>query len=184
MKRKGFTIIELMMVIGIIGILLGIVTTASSSAIKMSRVRKAESLCNLVKAGLSTYYAQKEKWPVDFNNAGMNNEGYNGTTDYDIHVLTASEVRECVKALVMATKEGSPVMDVSGLFVSDLPGENDGRPAYGLDFMEAIKGTKNHKNRIRVNQMYFGYPEKEHGWFRRFKMTYSVPGDYISVMQQ
>ena len=45
MKKKGFTIVELLMVISIIGILLGIVTTAASSSIKSARSRRADACC-------------------------------------------------------------------------------------------------------------------------------------------
>ena len=51
MMKKGFTIIELAVVIGIIGILLGIVTTAAAGAVRQGRIRKAESLCTVVQAG-------------------------------------------------------------------------------------------------------------------------------------
>ena len=37
---------------------------------------------------------------------------------------------------------------------------------------------------MKTGEMYFGYPESEHGWFRRFKMVYSVPGDTITVSKQ
>ena len=43
--RRGFTIIELVMVIAILGILLGIVTTAAANSIKQARSRKAEACC-------------------------------------------------------------------------------------------------------------------------------------------
>ena len=43
MMKKGFTIIELLVVLAIIGILLGIVTTAAASSIKQARARKADA---------------------------------------------------------------------------------------------------------------------------------------------
>lgn len=183
--KKGFTIIELITVIGIIGILMGIVTTAASTSVRMSRARKADALCSLVQTGLATYYAQKDKWPISFEGkARSNTEGFNGQTDTDIYELTASEVRECVKALVDEAKDGNPLIDVSGLFVSRSQGERNTRAAYGLDFMQAIRGTSKSEKRMKVAEMYYGYPEEEHGWFRRFKMTYSFPADSITVTKQ
>ena len=61
--KKGFTIVELMMVIGIIGILLGVVTTAAASSIKQARARKASACCQMVEQAFATYYAQKGRWP-------------------------------------------------------------------------------------------------------------------------
>lgn len=182
--KKGFTIVELLMVIGIIGILLSIVTTAASSSIKMARSRKAEALCSLVQTGLATYHAQKGKWPVNlegkdgnYTPPGMSEQ------DPDIYQLTGSEVRECVKALVEETRKDNPLIDVSGLFVSRSPGESNDRGS-GLDFLQAIHGTRKSSKKMKLAEMYFGYPTTEHGWFRRFKMLYSLPGDSIKVQQQ
>ena len=44
MRRRGFTIVEMLMVIAVLGILLGIVTTAASSAIRQARVKRAEAM--------------------------------------------------------------------------------------------------------------------------------------------
>ena len=51
--KKGFTIVELLMVIGIIAVLMGIVTTAASESMKASRGRRADALCTLVQSGLA-----------------------------------------------------------------------------------------------------------------------------------
>jgi len=175
--KKGFTIVELMMVCGIIGILLTIVTTAASSSVKQARYRKAQSLCKLVQTGLATYYAQNEKWPIQFDGKSSNvdNEPY-------LYELSGGEVRECVKALVEETRKNNPVIDVSGLFVSRNQGEaTSSSHGYGLDFMQAIHGTRKSSQKMKLADMYFGYPETDHGWFRRFRMRYSFAGDTITV---
>ena len=200
--KRGFTIVELMMVCGIIAILMGIVTTAASSSIKSSRSRKADALCTLVQAGLSTYREQKGEWPVNLPTSRSNNEGSGGKTDPDKIVLTGEEVRESVRKLIHEAKENNPMMDISGLFVSRQDGELPGggskgtgeiganktnskvKHSYGLDFMDAIKGTKWSKKRMKVSEMYFGYPDPETGYFLRFKMVYSIPTDTITVSKQ
>ena len=195
--KRGFTIVELMMVCGIIAILMGIVTTAASSSIKSSRRQKADALCTLVQAGLSTYREQKGEWPVNIPTSRSNNEGSGGRTDPDKIVLTGEEVRKCVYELVHEAKENNPMMDISGLFVSREKGElqggggndpsaNKGRvkTAYGLDFMQAIRGTKRSQKRMKVSEMYFGYPDPDTGHFLRFKMVYSIPTDTITVSKQ
>lgn len=191
MERKGFTILELAVVVAIIGILLGIVTTAAGSAVRQARARKAEALCACVQAGIETYYAQKDRWPdplgsqVESGSLGSrsNQEGANNYTDANLYVLNGSEVRSFVKALVDEAKKGNPLMDISGLYVSRDSGE-PGRKGYGLDFMEAIHGTRKSARKMNTSEMYFGYPEKEHGYFRRFKIVYSIPTDSIKVSQQ
>lgn len=185
--KKGFTIVELMMVIGIIAVLMGIVTTAASSSVKMSRTRRAEALCTLVQTGLATYYAQKDRWPITFG-SGSNNEGADGHSDEDVYVLSGSDVQKCVKALVDEAKAGNPVMDISGLWVSRSNGEMSGgrvnRGMVGMDFMSAVRGTKQSKRKMKTSEMFFGYPDPETGAFLRFKMTYSRAADSITVSKQ
>ena len=53
-KRKGFTIVELLVVITVIGVLMGIVTTAASTSMAASRSKRATALCSLVQTGLAT----------------------------------------------------------------------------------------------------------------------------------
>ena len=187
--KRGFTIIELLIVIGIIGILTGIVFTAASSSIRAGRATRADAMCQAVQSGLATYYAQFEKWPGGFisENGSIgsrsNDEGRNGQSDDDMYVLNGSEVRACVKALVDEAKQGNPMMDISGLFVSRESGE-PGTKGRGLDFMSAIRGTKWSRKKMKSAEMYFGYQDPKTGYFRRFKMVYSIPSDQLSVSRQ
>ena len=80
-------------------------------------------------------------------------------------------------------RNNNPLMDISGLFVSRDQGEPGGR-GHGLDFMDAVRGTKRSKKKMQVGEMYFGYPETDHGYFRRFKIVYSVPTDSMEVSTQ
>ena len=193
--KRGFTIVELMMVAGVIVVLMGIVTTAASQSIRASRSRRADALCSLVLAGFNAYYAQYDKWPgkvgeqIASGSLGSqgNNEGEGGTSDNDKYVLSGSEVRDCVKALVEETKNGTPVMDISGLFVSRQDGELSGnkvKPSSGMDFMSAIRGTRTSRKKMSTSEMYYGYPDPATGYFLRFKIVYSVPTDTFTVSKQ
>lgn len=191
MKRRGFTIIELLVVVVILGILLGIVTTAAASAIKQARDHKANALCTCLQQGLATYYAQKDRWPGPVGDrlaAGgtpsrSNDEGVNNQSDPDKYILTGSEVRQTVKVLIDEAKKGNPLMDISGLYVSRDSGE-PGRKGFGLDFTDAIHGTQHSRKKMTTSEMYFGYPERDKGYFRRFKITYVVPADEMKVGKQ
>lgn len=197
--KKGFTIVELLMVLGIIAVLMGIVTTAASESIKGARSRKADALCNVVQAGFAAYYAQFDEWPGSVGQMIANGslgtrtnvEGYNYNSDPEKFILTMKENDDCIREMVLKTKEGIPMMDVSGLFVSKDEGRY-GEKCRGLDFMQAatIKGMSEAKSKLRsatggrrltVANMHFGYPDPETGDFRHFKIIYSIPTDAFSV---
>lgn len=178
--KKAFTILELMLVVAIIGILLGIVVTTSTNSIKLSRTQRAKALCVCVKQGLDNYRAQKDRFPGTvgdrIDNDGVlvrsNTDGFNNQSIPDRYELDGTEVRSMVRELVEESVfHANPMMDVSVLFVSDRPGEPGGRD-YGYDFPEAVRGSKRRRRKMSVGEMYFGYPETGHGWFRRFKMVY------------
>ena len=193
--KRAFTIVELMLVVGVITVLMGIVTTAAAQSIRAARGRRADALCALVQAGMNAYYARYDKWPGTVGGliaSGQidtrgNQEAADGTSDDAKYVLNGTEVRSCVKALVDETKNGSPVMDISGLFVSKAEGEMSGskvRKAQGLDFMSAIHGTRSSPKKMETDEMYYGYPDPATGYFLRFKMVYSIPTDQFTVSKQ
>ena len=185
--KRGFTIVEMLVVMGIISILIGIVTTAASSSIKQARTRKADACCTLVQQALSTYYAQYGKWPGSIGSriangisARTNDEGGDGQTDADKYVLDASEIDDMIKTIVLETKKGNPMMDISGLYVS----RSTSAKSRGMDFMDAIHGTKRSPKKMTLSEMHFGYPEADSGYFRSFKIVYSIPSDEMKVSKQ
>ena len=106
-------------------------------------------------------------------------------SDADLFVLDPGDVDEMMRDILKEYKLGNPCLDISGLFVSrkqGLPGSKD----LGLDFMTAIRGTKKDKNgqKMQTGEMHFGYPERNHGYFRHFKVVYSKPTDQMKVSKQ
>jgi prepilin-type N-terminal cleavage/methylation domain-containing protein len=65
LNKKGFTIVELLIVIVIIGILATIGFVAFSGAQNKAKKSKAESTVSNVKAKLGEYYATKSEYPAD-----------------------------------------------------------------------------------------------------------------------
>ena len=187
--RRGFTIIELVMVIAILGVLLGIVTTAASGAIRQARSQKASACCKVVQAAFETYYAQKGEWPggIESKITGdkANSEGKQYRSDDDLYVLDPSDVDDMMRDILREYKNGNPCLDISGLFVSRYDGRA-GTKQIGMDFMTAIRGTKKDANgqKMTTAQMHFGYPESAHGYFRHFKVVYSKPTDQMKVSTQ
>ena len=187
--RRAFTIIELLVAISIICILMTIVFRSIRGQMSAARTRHAEALCQAVESGLATYHTQKDEWPEPVGGwtngnppSRSNAEGKGGQSDPNVIVLTASEVKQVIKALIDEAKKGNPLMDISGLWVSRASGE--GGKGYGLSFLDAVHGTNRSRKRMSTGEMNFGYPDPETGHFRRFKMVYSIPTDSILVSMQ
>ena len=176
-RKAGFTIVEMLMVLGIIAVLLGLVTTAATTAIKHARTRKAAACQQVIQAGISTYRAQKGEWPgslKSYSEDGLpnNQQTYTlTTTEYD--QVLAEVVKESV-----SNKDGTPLMDVTGLIVA--PKGSNG--SWGIEFREAVKKGKKHGGSIKLADMAFGY-QSSSGTFSRFKIVYNAESDHVTVTQ-
>jgi type IV pilus assembly protein PilA len=69
--QKGFTLIELMIVVAIIGILAAIAIPAYQDYTIRAQVSEGLSLASDIKAGIAEYMAQTGSWPVDLVEAGL-----------------------------------------------------------------------------------------------------------------
>ena len=173
-RRRGFTLLELMLVMTILGILVTIIVTSIAGVVRSARIKRANVLCKLVQEGLATYYAQNDRWPGPVGESIENGTFHPG----DNYVtLSASQTREMIRILVQETKRGNPLMDITGLYVS-----RGGK--HGMDFLDAIHGTRKSSRKMKLAEMHFGYPEPAHGHFRAFKIIYNVPSDHMEVTTQ
>lgn len=171
------------MVIGIIAILTGIVTTAASESLKGARKRRADTVIALVQSGLAAYYAQNDEWPISFKGKTGNHKKSGNDIDANQYDLTEGDVRNCVAKVVESTKQGNPLIDVSGLWVAAKSEYKDGssNSARGMDFMTAIHGDRKSARKLKLDNMVFGYPEESSGRFVRFGMGYSIAADQLLV---
>jgi type IV pilus assembly protein PilA len=69
--QKGFTLIELMIVVAIIGILAAIAIPAYQDYTIRAQVSEGLSLASDIKAGVAEYMAQTGDWPVGLVEAGL-----------------------------------------------------------------------------------------------------------------
>mgnify|MGYP003860510105 CR=1 FL=1 len=70
-KQQGFTLIELMIVVAIIGILAAVALPAYQDYTKRSHVAEGLSLASGAKAAVSEYYSSEGSWPSSNAAAGL-----------------------------------------------------------------------------------------------------------------
>ena len=197
MKRRGFTIVELLTVVGIISVLVTIVITAAAGAIRQARTRRADAMCSALQTALTAYYAQEGKWPKVI-------EDYADRAKEGIHTFSASDTDKIFQEIVgkgfgKASGRRSTLVDASALFVADKGRlQNGGKGCSdnhgnrhksnfcgnqhciaGIDF--SLAANRNSKHYINFSNMAFGYQGTVHGKFCRFWVTYNPRTDTVGV---
>ena len=182
-KRSGFTIVEMLVVVAILGVLVGIVTTAAGTAIRQTRVKRCAAMRAVLQAGLATYYAQKGEWPGKLKS--LSEKGTAGGK-LRVEYLSETDADKVFQELVEESLKGSPMLDVTGLFVADVSavGADSSRSKiHGRDFRVAISKDKKVGNRSPAALAY-GYATQKDGVFRRFIVKYNYETDSVTVMTQ
>jgi prepilin-type N-terminal cleavage/methylation domain-containing protein len=198
--KRGFTIVELMVVIAVLAILSGIVTVAALGAIKNGRAKRAEAMRVALEQGIAAYYAQEGRWPDAI-------ESKAGSMTEDIYTFTPDEADKIFRQVVGKGfgRDGakSMLVDATALFVCNVSGNggvgNQGRGCYdnhgnrqnrktfcggqgcrkGVDFSLAV--ARGSKSKIPFDSMAFGYQGAEYGMFCRFWIKYNARTDSVSV---
>ena len=93
MKQQGFTLIELMIVVAIIGILAAIAIPAYQDYTIRAQVSEGLSLSAGAKVALIDYYANNGDWPKDNGAAGVADE-HDIVGKYTEHVKVKDDVIE------------------------------------------------------------------------------------------
>lgn len=185
--KLGFTIVELLVVISIIAILAGIVTSVASNAIKNARERRKDAMRSTLQAGLNVYNARNNTWPKALESRTEERDSDNS----GIVKITGSDADSVFQELVSDSfkEKGAPYLDPNGLFVATATAADTLRRknnqivngAYGQDFSQAIKKAGKGVRNIPISQMAFGYPDKKTGYFVRYKIEYNTRTDSVTV---
>ncbi|WP_353177349.1 pilin [Delftia acidovorans] len=100
MKRsiqQGFTLIELMIVVAIIGILAAVALPAYQDYTKRARVSEALSLMSGAKAAITEYYSTNNSWPTNNASAGLAPAGSISGTSVSSVTVSGSKITAKVR---------------------------------------------------------------------------------------
>lgn len=187
MKRNGFTIVEMLMVIGILGVLVTIITGASASAIRQARTRRTEAMRVVLQAGISAYYTKEGEWPGALKNLCDNGPQKAESKKTHVYYLTDNEADGVFQRVVEDSRSGTPLLDVSALFVCRNAAASS-KNSSGTDFRSAISKVSGNaaggNSKLSVSQMAFGYPRHKDGHFRRYVIKYNFDTDSVNVLTQ
>ena len=173
--RDGFTIVEMLAVIGVVAVLISIIASVASNSIKSARSKRANVMCSSLQQAITAYYAEEGRWPSLIENVDTDGE--------DTKTFNGSQADQIFQEVVGKGfgngGKKSMLVDVSGLFVCESSAANNAR-ARGYNFSEVTGSTAKH--RIGLKQMAFGYQDGG-GYFRRFSIVYNCRTDSVTVVQ-
>ena len=109
--QAGFTLIELMIVVAIIGILAAIALPAYQDYTKRSHVSEGLSLAGAAKLGVTEFYADRGEWPTTNAAVGLNDTITGNAVD-SVAVSTGGNITITYNSKVTSTAAESTLIFV------------------------------------------------------------------------
>ena len=111
MKRRGFTILELLVVMSIMAVLATIVTVTAQGVIKTSREQRRDVMRGVLQEGINTFKFRMGKWP-----GGIESYAREGKD----HVFSNGEADKIFQDVVQGSvsRTNAQYLDPHGLFVA------------------------------------------------------------------
>lgn len=154
--RKGFTLVELMMVMVVMAIIATLATGAAMKSIKQSKEKRIDTTCVALKMALTNYRAAEQCWPVALEPVG------------DSTTVTFHENNARVFAPLLADRT-KVYLDTSALLTKV--------PGYGVIPLRVAMDRK-----IAPTACSLGYADPSNGnIFKYFKVTFNLSMDTASV---
>ena len=175
--KKGFTIVELLMVMAILAVLLGIITTAATASIRQSRDRQTQAMKLTLQNGMAAYRVRNDEWPGTLNDwsdkVARGKVGYLSRNDYD------KVVQELLREST-GKNSRTRVMDPVGLSV--IPASTGDGKIGCMDFRAVTTKNNKHAKRMEYNEMTVVYPRTDTGRAYRYVIEYNAESDEVTVM--
>ena len=177
MRKKGFTIIELLMVVAILATLLGIITTAVFASIRQARDRRTQAMRQTIQNGIAAYRQLKDKWPGDLEDLAKDPPANRGT----VITLSQGEYDSVVQDLLKVSvgkNVKNRVMDPVGLLIMGKSG-TEGKSS-GVEFRAAAQKNGPYAKRMSTSEMTLVH-QGGNGKAYRYKIVYNTESDSVTV---